>query len=160
MNKLLDAALAYAALGIPVFPCDPVSKIPLPTRDKDSSGKKIQGTGGHKKATTDPEMIRRWWRARPNAAIGMPTGPTSGIDVLDLDCKRGKNGFAAVPDWERLSPVIVRTPSGGAHLYFKSTGSIRNSTSRIAIGVDTRGVEGYVLLPPSPGYQFLKGAII
>lgn len=46
-NHLLEAALKLAANGIPVFPCDPRSKHPLPPADINSDGKKIQGTGGH-----------------------------------------------------------------------------------------------------------------
>src|SRR5262249_42360586 len=50
-GRLLDAALAYAKHGIPVFPCDPVTKVPIPRRDPDPTGKfkrGIPGTGGVK----------------------------------------------------------------------------------------------------------------
>jgi hypothetical protein len=146
MNSLMDAALAYAAKGIPVFACG---------KDK----KPFRGSHGFKDATTDPKQIEQWWSARPYAMIGMPTGKASGFDVLDLDAKGGKNGFAHVADWERLTPTIVMTPSGGAHLYFKADG-VTCSADKIARGVDTRGDGGYVILPPSPGYQWRKGGIL
>ena len=57
---MLDAALAYAAHGIPIFPVIR-DKIPVPARDKDANGKPIPGTGSFKKATTDPAQIRAWW---------------------------------------------------------------------------------------------------
>ena len=97
-----------------------------------------------------------------DAMIGMPTGPASGVDVLDLDFDdgKGKNGLAEVPDWQDRSPIIVRTPRGGAHLWFKSDGTIRNTTDTIALGVDTRGAGGYVIVPPSKNgaaaYRFEK----
>jgi hypothetical protein len=56
-NAVMTAALAYAASGIPVFPCHPVTKRPLTKR-------------GFKDATTDPATNRRWWSLRPDALIG------------------------------------------------------------------------------------------
>jgi len=140
MNKLLDAALAYAAAEYPIFPCAP---------DKSPYTKH-----GFKDATTDPEQIKKWWTEFPHAMIGMPTGEESGVAVLDLDVKKGKDGFKAVPDWETRSPVIARTMSGGAHLYFKYDEHIVSSTDRIAKGVDTQGKGKYVIVPPSEGYRW------
>jgi hypothetical protein len=54
---------------------------------------------GYKDATTDPNQIERWWAKHPQALIGMPTGAHSGVAVLDLDKKNGKDGYAAVPGW-------------------------------------------------------------
>lgn len=144
---MLDAALAYAALGIPVFPCNE-DKSPLTPH-------------GFKDATTNPEFLRRWWAKWPDAMIAMPTGPASGIHVIDIDRKNGRDGFAALPNWDCCSPVIVRTPSG-AHLWFSSNETIPNTTSAIAAGVDTRGAGGYVIVPPSHNrmgvYSFEKGS--
>jgi putative DNA primase/helicase len=148
---LLDAALDYAERGLPVFPCNGKNKAPL-TRH------------GFKDATTDPEQIREWWHKWPRAMIGMPTGRASGIDVLDLDVKPNEyiDGRDFVPNWQKLSPLIVRTPSGGVHVWFASDGEVRNSTDAIAPGVDTRGVGGYVIVPPSCNdrarYSFIKGS--
>jgi len=72
MTEMIDAALNYASLGLPVFPCNCTDKSPL--------------TGhGFYDATTDANQIKAWWLQFPDAMIGMPTGPASGIDVLDLD---------------------------------------------------------------------------
>src|SRR5262245_41859001 len=72
-NSTLEAALEYAEAGIPVFPCKR-TKEPLTPN-------------GFKDATTDKKQIREWWSKWPRAMIGVPTGPASGIDVLDLDVK-------------------------------------------------------------------------
>ena len=162
LSETGEAALEYAAFGLPVFPCDKY-KEPLNAAKKDANGKPIVGTGGHCAATTDENQIREWWTRHPKALIGMATGKVSGIDVLDLDHKKDKNGvlkngFLAVPDWRTRSPVIVRTPSGGAHLWFKSNGEIGNSTGVIGKGVDTRGEGGYACVPPGD-YRFERGEI-
>ena len=50
--------------------------------------------------------------------------------------------------------VTTTTPRDGRHLYFSwpPTGpSIRNSASRIGLGIDVRGAGGYVVAPPSIG---------
>lgn len=162
-SPMLDAALRYAELGLPVFPCKPETKAPLVGPDKDAAGNKVEGTGGFHKATTDADQIKAWWAKWPTAMIGMPTGEKSGIDVLDLDVdeKKGKDGLVEIPDWKSRSPIIVRTPRGGRHLWFKSDGSVSNSTDNIALGVDTRGRGGYVILPPSKNgvaaYRFEHG---
>src|SRR6266850_8350713 len=59
-GHMLDAALAYAAHGYPVFPLSH-KKRPVPPRDKDASGKSIPGTGSFYKATTDQVAIHQWW---------------------------------------------------------------------------------------------------
>ena len=93
-------------------------------------------------------------------------GVLPALDVLDLDVKPDEyiDGRQFVRDWKDLSPVIVRTPSGGAHVWFKSAGQVRNSADAIAPGVDTRGDGGYVIVPPSRNldggkYSFIKGSI-
>ena len=141
--SLMDAALAYAAKGIPVFPC---------------RNKKPHTKHGFKDASTSPDQIRAWWTRWPNAWIAIPTGKASGFDVLDLDAKKGKDGFACVPEWERLTPIIAMTPSDGAHLYFAVDG-VTCSVDKIAPGIDTRGEGGYVICPPSPGYRWRNGGI-
>src|SRR5438105_3493264 len=116
-SSLLDSALEYAALGIPVFPC--------------AATKKPLTENGFKDASTEERQVKHWWGRWPEAMIGVPTGPASGIDVLDLDLDldEGINGHEFVPNWSTLSPVMVQTPSGGAHLYFRSEGEVRNSSS-------------------------------
>jgi hypothetical protein len=160
-NPVLEAALRHAALGRPVFPCNPDAqsskhKAPLVGRRK-KGDKPIPRTGGLYQATTDAEQIRKWWKRWPTALIGMPTGSVSGAAVLDLDKKNDKNGFDAVPDWEHRTLTIARTPSGGAHLYFRAEGAPHCTTSEIAPGVDTRGEGGYVIAPPSAGYSWVGG---
>jgi hypothetical protein len=141
----LDALLGYVRMGIPVFPCNPLDKKPLTSK-------------GFKDATKDEVQIRAWWGRWPNAMIGAPTGPASGMWVVDLDIDPTKkiDGKAAldhlVAQRDALPPTLMTiTPRGGRHLIFSwdPGHDIRNSTGRIEPGIDVRGAGGYVCLPPS-----------
>lgn len=127
-------------------------------------------------ATTDRDTIRSWWTGRYSACgVGIATGPESGLWVVDIDVKKGGRGFdtlrelcdrsgAALSD---LDTFCVRTPSGGAHLYWLwdasagSEGGIANSTGERGLGrgVDVRGVRGYVRAPGLDGYQVVGARI-
>jgi hypothetical protein len=143
MSTMLEAALSYGSDGIPVFPCN--------------ADKKPLTKNGFKEATVDCSQITQWWTKWPDAMIGMPTGPTTGVSVLDLDKKNGKNGFNFVPNWEQLTSTRARTQNGGEHCYFKDDDRVRCTSDQIALGVDTRGRGGYVILPPSAGYAWING---
>lgn len=134
----LDVALRLAAVGLPVFPVNPKTGVPPITEWPDL-------------ATTDPDQIKAWWRKHRRAAVGLVTGERSGIAVLDLDRKNGKDGVAALEamglDATALSPVIVETPSGGLHLYFRWPEGLRSSGSQIGAGVDIKGIRGFVYAP-------------
>jgi hypothetical protein len=141
----LEAAVEYASHGIPVFPCNPLDKKPLTSN-------------GFKDATTDETRVRAWWQRWPNAMIGVPTGPTSGMWVVDLDVDPAKkiDGKATldqlIAQHGPLPPTLVTiTPRGGRHLIWTWDPNIeiRNSAGRIGPGIDVRGNGGYVCWPPS-----------
>ncbi|APZ54096.1 VapE domain-containing protein [Salipiger abyssi] len=138
MQANLDVALAWAEVGIPIFPARAESKRP-------------HVTGWQDKATTDPAQLRRWWRKWPDAMPAIPTGSRSGIAVLDLDRKNGKDGFETLRelghDPDVLSPHVISTPSGGGHIYFRHVDGLRNSTDEIGPGVDVRAYGGLVIAP-------------
>jgi len=145
----LNAALAYAARGWPVFPCHP-SKRPISER-------------GFYAATIDEQQIVAWWTDSPQALIGMPTGERTGLAVLDVDMKNGNNGFRTLDELDGpIRPVTptVHTPSDGAHFYFTlPENGLRNTAGRhgrgIGPGLDWRGSGGYVILPsPDSGYRW------
>ncbi|GAA4353308.1 hypothetical protein GCM10023087_22330 [Microbacterium rhizosphaerae] len=85
----------------------------------------------------------------------MPTGPRSGIDVVDIDVKRDGTGFAAfhrAVNAGLLDGEIarVRTPSGGMHIYFPATAHAPQRCWQAASAhIDFRGAGGYVVVPPS-----------
>lgn len=137
MNDNLQAALALAAIGIPVFPVTP-DKHPL--------------CKWRTEATTDRARIQSWWRWKPDAMPAFPTGEASGISVLDIDVKDGKDGLAVVRalglDPFAMSTVIVQTASGGYHAYFAHADGLRCSVGQGNMaGVDVRGERGFVVAP-------------
>ena len=151
---MLDAALAYTAHGIPVFPVDAVTKAPIPKRDRDPvTGKKIAGTGGCKKATTNPEQIRKWWKNREHQ-IAVPTGKRIGAWVLDIDAPEDhEDGIAG---WNKVAaehdPIETRehrSATGGPHLFFERQEGIACSKGSLPPGISVKGEGGYVLFPPS-----------
>ena len=135
-------------MGLPVFPCD--------------DQKRPMTAHGFRDATRDPETIRRTF-ARA-AMIGIPTGEASGFFVLDLDCKNGAQGLEWLAAHEARLPQTRRhrTRSGGVHLLFVMPAgrTIRNSASRVGPGVDVRGSGGYIIAPPSDGYDVVDACTI
>jgi hypothetical protein len=137
-DMTLRAALAYARIGWPVFPCRPGEKIPATAH-------------GHLDATTDPERIASWWRSAPARNVAIATG-SPGPDVLDVDVRGSGSGFAAFGRLRRAGlaggpGVVVRTPSGGIHAYYAGTGQRNGHLA--AQHIDFRSHGGYVLAPPS-----------
>jgi hypothetical protein len=134
-EHLVNAALRYAELGYPVFPCAPGGKVPFTPH-------------GFKDATTDAVQIETWWEKYPDANIGIPTAGLLVVDVDDAD-----NPWPADPSLaEALAGCpLSLTPSGGRHHFFRQPPgrSWRNTTGKLATKVDTRADGGYVIAPPS-----------
>jgi hypothetical protein len=110
--------------------------------------------GWQAKATADPETVREWWTLHPGARVGLLAGAANGVSVLDLDTKNGKDGIRSLAalgfaDLVALSPVRVRTPSGGWHLYFRYEPLLKNSAGKIGVGIDVKTAGGYVIAPGS-----------
>ena len=137
----MNLALNYAAKGMAVFPCE-------------VNGKKPITTHGFQDASTDPEVIQTWWTATPEANIGCAMGDISGIVLLDIDMKGGKDGISALAELEQIhgklpETLTARTPSGGLHYFFKYKEGYKNSTEKLGTGIDTKGNGGYVIAPGS-----------
>jgi hypothetical protein len=170
MNRLLAAALGYAARGIPVYPvhwprptpggaslacscprgpaCDRPAKHPLVRH-------------GVKQATTDPDRVGRWWHRWPQANVGLATGVV--FDALDVDGPAGLAALRQLPAAAglRLPGPLVATGGGGWHHWFAPTG-LGNRPPRGLDHVDWRGRGGCVLAPPSrhifgASYRWLRG---
>ena len=139
---LVSQALRLAEEGFPVFPCK---------SDKTPACKQ-----GFYDATTDPDKIQQLFSRCDAELIGLPTGKISGLLVIDIDKKNGKNGFEW-PSLNELPPTrLVATVNGGCHYYFKMPDAdIKCSAGSLHAGVDVRGDGGYVIVPPSSGYQLI-----
>jgi hypothetical protein len=142
----LSVALEYAEAGVPVFPCKDRSTVKK--NGKPDGGPHTEN--GFEDATTDPKRIKACWREHPTAVPGIPTGAASGLAVLDLDRKDGKDGLAAIKAWgfdpERTPAAVVDTPSGAVHLIFKHRPGLTCSATHLPKGVDVRA-EGGIIIP-------------
>ena len=138
---LLKAALSYARRSIPAFPCEPGGKRPLTYN-------------GFWEATTDMHRIKAWWERWPTANVGVPTGQSSGLLVLDVDARGGGPQSLAALERETgpLPPTArSRTGGGGMHIFFRYPNGeeVRNSAGLLGPGLDVRGEGGYIVVPPS-----------
>lgn len=133
-NEKMEAALRLAARGLRVFPLPPNGRRPA-----------AEWKGWPEHATTNPTLIRAWWDGT-DCNIGVVT---TGWLLIDLDMKHGKNGVAA---WLQLhggfDTFMVRTPSGGYHLYY-SGADVAGSESKLGDGVDVRSHNNYAVGPGS-----------
>src|SRR6266540_3711801 len=137
----LTAALSLAAMGLPVFPAAP-DKRPLLV-------------GWQKKASSEPEQIRSWWRAHPDA---LPAIFVGGAGLLVVDCDRHPGANDGIEAFNQLLSAnggsladvpMTKTARGGAHLFFKQPKgkALGNGRGELPDGVDVRGVGGYVIAP-------------
>ena len=129
-SVLHESARRYAKAGIKVFPCLLRSKIPAVE-------------GGFKAATEDLGQIDRWWTENPDYNVA--TCPhDSGWTVVDEEA-------GTDPAWLKGRPLpetyTVQSPRGGTHKFYE--GECRSTVKKLGPTIDTRGVGGYVLLPPS-----------
>lgn len=150
-QSMKQAALTLAGLGWAVFPLTPRSKRPLP------------GSKGLLEASTDPDEIERMWRDHRYANVGINCG-MSDLYVVDVDTAewKGKQGgrtwAGLVGEHGHVDTYTVRTWSGGLQFYYQmppgmaltnTTGDGRLTGRGLGLDVDTRGVGGYVVAPPS-----------
>jgi hypothetical protein len=181
--RLRDAAVGYAARGIPVLPLhyplphrsglQPVASDHPPTlatgcscRDPGCGQAAKHPLGalvphGVKDATCNRARILSWWTRHPQANIGLATGYR--FDVLDVDGPAGAQAIrelAATHGFQSSGP-LVRTGGGGWHYYLAPTG-LGNICPAGLAHVDWRGRGGYVIAPPSRHasghpYQWVPG---
>ncbi len=139
--SLPAAARELARAGVPVLPCWPGEKNPILKR-------------GLLRATNDVRRVEWWWRWQPTANIGIPTGSTSGLVVIDVDV-HGVNGYASYARAARAGLIpeplaTVTTPTDGRHAYFLAYPTREQRSWAIGkAGVDCRGDGGYIIAPPS-----------
>jgi hypothetical protein len=151
-DALALSALHYAArYGLAVFPLMPGLKRPLPAgRPESAAAACCAGTHrrGCHDASTDPELITRWWRQHPTANVGIATGHV--VDVIDQDGHDGARSWAlelAAGAPPRVLGIVTTPRDGGVHRYVEATGD--GNAQRLAPGLDYRGRGGYVVAPPS-----------
>jgi Bifunctional DNA primase/polymerase, N-terminal len=135
-SELHEAARIYARQGIPVLPFAPGTKVPLISAQ--------HGGRGLHDATTNPARVDAWWKACPDANVGLRTGVR--FDAVDLD---GPDAIASLEDVKKdfeLPGPCVKTPHGH-HVWVEP--SDHGNRAGFLPHVDYRGQGDYVLAPPS-----------
>jgi len=139
---VIAGALAYAKIGWRVHPCRPGEKLPI-----------LQDWPA--RATTNADLIDRWWGRTTDANVGVATGSESGFFVLDVDGPEGERSLVALERQHGPLPELYPqqwTGSGhGWQAFFSwpEGREIRNSAGRLGSKLDIRADGGFVVLPPS-----------
>ena len=149
------AALHYAAHGLRVLPIRPGEKRPPMTSWQTA-------------ATTNPDTINAWWTGLyRDHGVGIATGSSSGIFVIDIDNGNNKNGDQTLTQLEtQYGPLpetaTVHTPNGGRHLYYQHPHgvTIRNDAGRkLGPHIDIRGEGGQCVAPGDGRYHWHTGQL-
>lgn len=149
-RQLGELALEWAKQGVPVFPCSEL-KNPLTPH-------------GHHDATTDVDAVLELFERAGSAAvyIGAVMGKKSKLFAIDCDTyKEGAVGETAkqYENYLRRNGLLDetrthRTVSGGVHYIYYSDSAWPNC--KPAAGVEVKGEGGYIIVPPSPGYEIVS----
>jgi hypothetical protein len=165
-HNVLDTAQNYVQAGLSV----------LPVRADGSKSPAIPWKQ-YQEVLADGQTLKKWF-SKDDCGIGIVCGRVSGgLEVLDFEAD------APIKEWGELAknqlgedflkPLpLVKTPSGGWHLYYrcpeiggnqKLALELKNGTQKVLI--ETRAEGGYVLAPGSPPtchpsgkpYKLLRG---
>ncbi|GIH11798.1 DNA primase [Rhizocola hellebori] len=158
-HPLKAAALRYAAKGWPVFLLGhnkrPVANCDA-CRDADASHDReacrCLTCHGLYAATRESRRIDIMFRLVPRPMLAIRTGLASRLVVVDVDPDHGGEDTLTGLVSDDLCPptLLVRTGSGGRHLYYRHPGGKAPcSQGRLGPGIDIRGDGGYVVAPPS-----------
>jgi hypothetical protein len=160
-NIMLDEALAWASVGVEIFPVyEVVASLCVCPQGAGcrSPGKHPYWHAadlpeGKKNATTNLAQIKQWWTRWPHANIAARMGGAANLLALDIDPRNG--GSASLSDFveahgnEWLQTRCHKTGGGGWHFFFSLPAGLEVHRAQLAPGVDLKHGNGYVLMPPS-----------
>jgi Bifunctional DNA primase/polymerase, N-terminal/Primase C terminal 1 (PriCT-1) len=133
-----EAALDLAKRGLAVIPC--------PGDDGKSPVGAIAGYDRWERRP-GPEAIRRFAAKHGDANIGIIPS-LSGLLIFDVD--EGGRDANEVINRAGHTPLVTRTPSGGVHLWYRSSGEKSANLRSCGLAVDVKGSSaGIVIVPPS-----------
>lgn len=159
-SPVLSTALAYLRSGVSV----------LPIRADGSKSPAISRWSWLQQERMTEQEVRRHFNI--NVKVGVICGAISGhLEVIDFDEPDFIYEFldaAALLGFDRSRFVIVKTPSGGHHLYYRHEGQTSGNlklamTEDHQVRIETRGEGGYVVgadsqcCPSGNSYRFIQG---
>lgn len=169
MNDFIKTAMLYSELGLSVIATDVLKQSVVKWKEFQSH-------------PANPAQFTRMFKHPAVHGLAIVTGTVSGnLEVIDIDSKYDLDTLLSkrlLSDVGNTLPelvgklVIVQSRSGGIHLYYRCEEVESNQLlarrpttekekqihpkEKIKVLIETRGMGGYVLAPPSPGYQFLQ----
>jgi putative DNA primase/helicase len=160
-------ALKYGGVGLHVIPLHTIADGHCTCGSGlncEHPGKHPRTPNGVKDATTDRTTIRAWWNRWSDANIGIATGHSSDIFVIDVDGDVGKASLEQLQAEHGRLPKTVTVRTGkGRHRYFRCDGArVGNNVGKLGKGIDVRGDGGYVVAAGSvhvtgARYRFVEG---
>lgn len=132
-----QAARNLHALGFKTIPIKPGTKTPATKH-------------GVNDATADNAATDAWYAMHPDHGIGVSG---EGFVIFDFDVKDGVDGRDELLDWDLPDTLAQTTPSGGYHLFYRTTEDVKPSVNAQK-KIDVRGWHSYVVCDPTPGYTF------
>jgi hypothetical protein len=137
----IDSILRLANRGLLLFPIVPQGKVPF------------KGFAWKEKATNDQQQLRSWFEQFPACNWAARTGPEAKVFVLDVDGEDGRASLGLILKHGAFPPTLTTFTGNewGLHCWFRypAKGDLLNSVGKIAPGLDVRGRDGYVVVPPS-----------
>ena len=108
MVSMNDAIRDYTARGWSIIPIRPGDKRPL-----------VRWEDFQHRHANEAEALG-WYRARPEAGVGIVTGAISGLVVVDIDVRHGGDGALEQleREHERLPVTVECRTGGGGRLYY------------------------------------------
>jgi Bifunctional DNA primase/polymerase, N-terminal len=118
-------------------------------------------THGFLDATADPDELKKLAaRCHGPKLIAVATGAISGIDILDIDPRRGGGKWYFEHHDQLTKTRVHESRSGGWHLIWKHSLSLRNSADKIAPGVEFLSTGRYaVFWPAHTGRVLCEGPV-
>jgi hypothetical protein len=134
-----DALRAAMQLPYPSFPCNDLKRPTCPN--------------GFKDAAIATHGLSPLWLRHPGALVGVPTGPASGLAVLDVDIAKGGDGWWSANRGRLPATRMHETRSSGLHVLFNYRAGLKCSVAKIAPGIDVRAEGGYIIWWPATGFS-------
>ena len=147
------AALAYAAMGWLIFPVHNIVDSACSCErgaECHSPGKHPRTPHGFKDASTNPAVIKRWWKQWPNANIGLWC---KGLIVVDVDPRSGGEVsldelFSTVADKYGFDTLTAISGGGGHHYILKAPDDAAYDCKPVP-GIDIKSTGGLIVIAPS-----------
>ena len=153
MKSILESAIQYAEKGWPVLPIWGINEngnCACMTPCGTNAGKHPVAflvPNGLLNATTNLEIIKKWFEEKTYFNVGIATGKNSfvavDVDWIDKDPNKGLPRHDDFPE-----TLTIKSGSGAKQLWYLPNEILRNK-QKIRSSIDIRANGGYVVAPPS-----------